>query len=121
MIIEHKINKKPWGAFVNIVEDKDGRRHTVKIIKLLEGQSTSLQSHTQRDEMWFLVEGKAEFQCDGKTITVIPDTMNEGFWVSRTDKHRIVALQDTVVIEVAYGKFFEDDITRYEDQYGRVK
>jgi mannose-1-phosphate guanylyltransferase len=34
-------------------------------------------------------------------------------------KHRIKANEDCVLLEISYGKFDENDITRIEDDYGR--
>jgi hypothetical protein len=36
-------------------------------------------------------------------------------------KHRIKAYEDCIVLEISYGRFDENDITRIEDDYGRVK
>jgi alkylation response protein AidB-like acyl-CoA dehydrogenase len=43
------------------------------------------------------------------------------FFVARGTKHRIMAgSEPLLVLEIAVGEFDEEDITRFDDKYGRV-
>ena len=45
----------------------------------------------------------------------------DSFFIDYQTKHRIEGGEnDAVLLEIAYGDFDEDDITRYEDAYGRA-
>lgn len=57
-------------------------------------------------------------EIDGKTVT-----LGEGgtITIPRQAKHRVLALEsDCIILEIAYGKFDENDIVRLEDDYHRV-
>lgn len=57
-------------------------------------------------------------EIDGKTVT-----LGEGgtITIPRQAKHRILALgSDCIILEIAYGRFDENDIVRLEDDYHRV-
>jgi len=83
------------------------------------GKRISLQSHKFRAEHWFVVSGQGTAEVDEKEITVGPgDSIN----VPIGSKHRIscAGASPLVFIEVQTGSSFaENDIIRYEDDFGR--
>ena len=108
---------RPWGFFFNLIESEDFK---VKVISVDPHSSLSLQSHDHRDETWVVVQGIS-------TVTLDKDVkrLRKGEVVSipRGSKHRIQNGTDSLVvlIEVQIGDYFgEDDIVRYEDNYGRI-
>lgn len=106
---------RPWGNFVNLW--KNGLN--VKIIEVKPESRLSLQSHKLRDEVWFLFAGDLNCQIDDKLIR-----MKKGipYLISKGAKHRLSAFEKGgKIIEISLGKFDEEDITRYEDDYGRVE
>jgi len=105
---------KPWGGFTNLWQ----RGLNIKLISLQPKNRLSLQSHKLRDEIWFLLSGNLDCQIGEKTIK-----MKKGipYLISRGVKHRLSAQQKRgKILEIAFGKFDEKDILRYEDDYGRV-
>ena len=47
---------------------------------------------------------------------------SDAIFVARSELHRIHAMVDgCTIVEVSFGKFNEDDITRVEDDYGRLE
>lgn len=107
--------KKPWGHFINFWR----KGLNVKIIGVDSGRRLSLQSHKLRDEVWLLLSGNLDCQIGEKTIR-----MKKGipYLISRDVKHRLSAFENGgKILEVAFGKFDEEDIIRHEDDYGRIE
>jgi mannose-6-phosphate isomerase len=110
-------SRRPWGFFENLV---DAENHKVKRITVYPGKRMSLQSHDRRAEHWFIVDGNALFTCNGRKIKMKPGHAVD---IKFKDKHRIenTGTGNLVFIEIQTGDYFgEDDITRYEDDYGRA-
>ena len=84
-----------------------------------KGTRISLQTHKKRAEHWVVVQGKASIQ-KGKTQFVLNE--NESTYISANTIHRL-SNQEQVplkVFEVQTGSYLgEDDIVRYEDDFGR--
>ncbi len=107
---------RPWGYYQTV---HDGERFQVKRITVNTGASLSLQLHHHRTEHWIVVNGTAnvrkgddEFVLNENESTYIPTNT-----VHRLTNHGKVPLN---LIEVQSGSYLgEDDIVRYEDNYGR--
>ncbi|MBP5699133.1 MAG: phosphomannose isomerase type II C-terminal cupin domain, partial [Alphaproteobacteria bacterium] len=82
----------------------------------------SLQLHHFRAEHWTIVEGEAMIILGEDTLYCKPD---ESVYIPVNTKHRIrnnLKDKPLVVIEIQTGETLdEDDIVRFEDNYGRVK
>ena len=110
--------ERPWGWY--LVIDK-GDRYKVKSIEVNPGSSLSLQMHYHRAEHWVVVEGTAHVEVDEK-ISIIRE--NESTYIPLGSKHRLsnpgkIPLR---IIEVQSGSYLEeDDIERFDDDYGRIK
>ncbi len=120
MSIHYKIgdfDSRPWGTW----EVMDvGERHIVKKLTLLPNQSVSLQLHHYRNEHWVIVKGTATVTL-GENIRSVPE--NHNVYIPVETKHRIANNTDNllVFIEVQTGDILdENDIVRFEDQYGRI-
>jgi len=106
---------RPWGFF-RTIEESD--IYKVKYIYVDPNQKLSYQSHTKRAEHWYIIAGMANVTIDDFTFPVgTGDTVD----VEIGQKHRIEALDNALeFIEIQTGTYFgEDDVTRYEDDYGR--
>jgi mannose-6-phosphate isomerase-like protein (cupin superfamily) len=107
--------KRPWGEFERFTFNAPS---TVKILEIEPGQSTSLQMHEKRDEYWHVISGDGILTIGDENLTAIPE---KNYIVRKNTKHRIKAGVETLLIlEISTGVFDEDDITRIEDDYGRV-
>ena len=107
---------RPWGSYT--VLDKK-TNYLVKRIEVLPSESLSLQSHNHRSEHWTVVLGVAQVQI-GETLQTL--NANQFIEIPKGAKHRLTNIGEStlVIIEVQLGdKIDEDDITRYEDKYGR--
>jgi mannose-6-phosphate isomerase-like protein (cupin superfamily) len=64
------------------------------------------------------MKGTAQVELDGKISEVKEE---ENIVIPKGVKHRVKALNnDCVILEIAYGKFDENDIVRIEDDYQRI-
>jgi len=116
---EHKCHptvEKPWGSY-SVIEE--GKGFKVKSIRVGPGKRLSLQSHKKRSEHWIVVAGRARVQIDNEVIELGPD---ESAYIPKGAKHRLENRGDEIleIIEVQNGEYLgEDDITRYDDDFGR--
>ena len=115
--INHREVYRPWGKYDSI---DTGHQYQVKRITVKPGQKLSLQRHQHRAEHWIVVKGTAEVRC-GDTSSVLG--VNESTYIQLGELHQLSNPADMPleIIEVQSGGYLgEDDIERYEDQYGRV-
>ncbi len=108
------IVKKPWGEFENFKKEATWNLKTITVEK---GQRLSLQSHKKREEVWVLVEGKATAIVGDEKIRMKPGDLVR---IKKKQKHRIESVSGAKLVEVGLGDFDENDIVRYEDDYGRI-
>ena len=113
----HQTIKRPWGSFTTL---QNGPSFKIKCIEVKPLKSLSLQSHKHRSEHWVVIEGEAEVINQNKIYRV---KTNESTFISQGSKHRLInPLPHTTlkVIEVQSGLYLgEDDIERFDDQFGR--
>ena len=113
----HKKIYRPWGNYQSIADDSTWQ---VKLITVKPGNKLSLQMHHHRAEHWIVVKGTAKIQIDEK-ISILSE--NQSTFIPLGSKHRLtnpgkIPLQ---LIEVQSGSYLgEDDIKRFEDNYGRT-
>lgn len=109
--------ERPWGYYVVLADEPD---HKVKCIVVSPGSRLSLQRHRRRAEHWYIVRGEAVVTLDGRDIAL---RKGEAIDIPKGAKHRIknVGRNEMAFIEVQTGDYFgEDDIERFEDDYGRT-
>jgi mannose-6-phosphate isomerase-like protein (cupin superfamily) len=108
--------QRPWGAW-HVLDEGPG--YKVKRIEVRPGERLSYQTHEHRAEHWAVVQGTATCTLDGEMVEIkTGGSIDVGIGVP----HRIANLhdEDLVVIEVQRGDYTgEDDIVRYDDDYGR--
>ncbi len=112
----HREVFRPWGSYDSI---DHGDRFQVKRLSLKPGGMLSLQMHHHRAEHWIVVQGTARVTCEDKTFFL---SENESTYVPIGARHRIEnpGKVDLHIVEVRSGTYLgEDDIVRYEDNYGR--
>lgn len=108
---------RPWGSYESI---GNGPRFQTKHIVVGPGETLSLQMHYHRSEHWIVVSGTALVTV-GDRESLLHE--NESTYISAGTRHRLsnpgkVPLE---LIEVQCGTYLgEDDITRFNDEYGRA-
>lgn len=113
----HRTVSRPWGTYTVLEE---GPRFKIKRIVVKPGASLSLQMHHHRSEHWIVVRGMAKV-TNGDGVRLV--NSNESTYIAAGHKHRLEnpGVIDLVMIEVQSGEYLgEDDIVRFEDQYGRA-
>jgi mannose-1-phosphate guanylyltransferase/mannose-6-phosphate isomerase len=112
----HREVFRPWGSYDSL---DAGERFQVKRLSVKPGGVLSLQMHHHRAEHWIVVQGTARVTCGDKTFLL---SENESTFIPIGATHRIenpgkVPLH---IVEVQSGSYLgEDDIVRFEDNYGR--
>lgn len=114
----HRQVYRPWGSYECIDSEE---RFQVKRITVNPGASLSLQKHYHRSEHWIVVTGTARITKGDENFIL---SENQSTYIPLGIKHRLenpgkIPLE---LIEVQSGSYLgEDDITRYDDTYGRVE
>jgi mannose-1-phosphate guanylyltransferase/mannose-6-phosphate isomerase len=108
---------RPWGWYESIDQ---GPRFQVKRILVKPGARLSLQMHHHRAEHWIVVSGTAEV-TNGESVSMLSE--NQSTYIPLGQKHRLAnpGKLPLEIIEVQSGSYLgEDDIVRFEDNYGRA-
>ncbi|WP_186429885.1 mannose-1-phosphate guanylyltransferase/mannose-6-phosphate isomerase [Clostridium sp. BSD9I1] len=114
--IEHKTVERPWGSY-KIIEEKSG--YKIKKIIVKPNQKLSLQLHYHRSEHWIVVSGTAKIK-NGDNEEFLYE--NQSTYIPKGTLHRLEnpGLIPLEIIEVQCGAYLEeDDIVRFDDEYGR--
>jgi mannose-6-phosphate isomerase len=109
--------ERPWGSFSQYVSNQDS---TVSLMTVYPGRRLSLQSHTARAELWIVLDDGALIQIGDQTKTC---RAGDEVWIPANTKHRLAcaASNPVRVLEIAFGNWQQNDITRYEDDYARPR
>ncbi|WMY07637.1 mannose-1-phosphate guanylyltransferase/mannose-6-phosphate isomerase [Paraburkholderia phenoliruptrix] len=112
----HRKVHRPWGFYDSI---DHGERFQVKRIVVTPGAQLSLQLHHHRAEHWVVVRGTALVTRGDEQFLL---SENESTYIPLGTRHRLenpgkVPLE---IIEIQSGTYLgEDDIVRFNDNYGR--
>ncbi len=115
-VLEHLTVAKPWGSYT-ILESSNF--YKIKKLTVKPNEKLSLHMHMHRSENWIVVSGIAKVRVGDKEFFL---RRGESTFVPAGVKHRLenpgkIPLE---VIEVSIGEYLEeDDIVRFEDEYGR--
>jgi mannose-6-phosphate isomerase-like protein (cupin superfamily) len=115
----HEVFNRPWGYYQNL-HGGDNSGFKVKKIIVNKDSRLSLQSHEKRSEHWVIIQGKADVQVSNEIFSV-----SKGIHIYIPSKclHRLTNTGDEelILIETQIGSYLgEDDIKRYDDDYGRI-
>jgi len=108
---------KPWGHELLWAKTD---RYVGKILHIKAGEALSLQYHRVKDETIMVLSGRLQLQyfADGEPPRSRDLGPREPFHVTPGLRHRMIALEDTDVLEVSTPEL--DDVVRLEDRYGRT-
>lgn len=117
-VVDYEIFQRPWGFYkTTILNDY----FQSKVISVKPGQQLSLQSHNYREEHWIVAHGKGLAQIEKSDIKI---ESGSSLFIPKGAKHRLSNIdskENLIITEVQIGDYLgEDDIIRYEDNYGRV-
>jgi mannose-1-phosphate guanylyltransferase len=113
---------RQWGRYDVLVDEP---KYKAKKITVKPGQRLSLQSHEHRDEYWVIVQGVGDMTLGSDPCNLSTYVVRRGSTVNivKNRLHRIANTGDEplVFIETQLGDYTgEDDIVRYQDDYGRA-
>jgi mannose-6-phosphate isomerase len=109
-----QVVERPWGFFEQFANNEPV---TVSLMTVRPGQRLSLQSHTRRAELWIVLDAGALVQVGDEILHPNP---GDHIWIPAQTRHRLSSAGPEVrVLEVAFGSWQQDDITRYDDDYQR--
>jgi mannose-1-phosphate guanylyltransferase/mannose-6-phosphate isomerase len=115
-VLLHRTVERPWGSYTVL---ETGKGYKIKRIVLKPGARLSLQRHGRRSEHWVVVEGVAKVTRENETFVI---QTNESTYIPIGAKHRLENPGTGIlqIIEVQNGEYLEeDDIERFDDDYGR--
>lgn len=117
-MLDNEIYQRPWGFYKTAILNDYFQS---KVISLKPGGKLSLQSHNHREEYWIIVHGEGLVQIEKSLLNVRCGSM---LFIPKGAKHRLTNTdteESLILTEVQIGAYLgEDDIIRYEDDYGRV-
>jgi mannose-6-phosphate isomerase-like protein (cupin superfamily) len=108
---------KPWGHEVIWALTAE---YCGKILFVRAGESLSLQFHNEKDESWYVLDGRAELELGAVGQTMLNSEIvgpGAAFHFVPGTVHRVRAVEDTRILEVSTPQI--DDVVRLEDSYGR--
>ncbi|HEU0029501.1 MAG TPA: hypothetical protein VFQ53_02625 [Kofleriaceae bacterium] len=108
---------KPWGH--ELIWAKTDR-YVGKILHIRAGEALSLQYHRVKDETIMLLSGRMQLVYYGENEAPRSRelTPREPFHITPGMRHRMIAIEDTDVLEVSTTEL--EDVVRLEDRYGRT-
>lgn len=110
--------ERVWGNYTVLEE---GPGYKIKIIEVKPEHRLSLQKHMHRSEHWIVLSGTAKV-INGNEEKIV--NINKSTFIPKNTLHRLensgkIPLR---IIEVQNGEYLEeDDIERFDDDYGRVE
>ncbi len=114
----HKTVERPWGSYTVL---EKGQKYKIKRVVVRPGARLSLQLHRKRSEHWVVIAGIARVTRENETYLV---HSNESTYIPSQTKHRLEnpGGEFLQVIEIQNGDYVEeDDIERFDDDYGRLE
>ena len=108
---------KPWGHELIWALSE---HYCGKLLHVNAGHALSLQFHNEKDESWYVLEGRAELELAAPGDAVRDAEIvgpGAAFRLRPGTVHRLRAVEDTVVLEVSTPHL--EDVVRLDDEYGR--
>jgi len=118
---------RPWGGYVTLARNEPG---TSKILYI--NTELSVQSHKERDELWYIVKGplliyrglpQDTAERTISMLSLVEAKQGDAIFIPKNTIHTAVNIggEQGIIAEFSYGVAEEDDIIRYYDKNGRVK
>ena len=108
---------RPWGSATTIREEPGLK---IRLLEIEANRSLTRHLHRQRSEHWVVTNGFAKLLCGEKKLVL---NQSESAFIPPNTVHRLENPGNlpAQLIEVQLGSFIgEDDIERFEDDFGRT-
>jgi mannose-6-phosphate isomerase-like protein (cupin superfamily) len=108
---------KPWGFEIHFVPD--GLSYMGKILHIKAGKRLSLQTHDQKQETYWLLNGECDLVLENETGELETVSMQKGvgYTTQIGQRHRHQAVTDCDIMEASTGEL--GTTYRLEDDYKR--
>lgn len=108
---------KPWGYEIHWAPEN--KPYMGKVLHITVGKRLSLQIHEQKQETWFLINGRAKVIWDNNKGELIETELEKGKGYSCMigQRHRLAGITDCDIIEVSTPEI--GTTYRLEDDYKR--
>ena len=109
--------EKPWGYEIHWVPD--GKPYMGKVLHINEGKRLSLQVHDQKNESWYIINGRGKIIWDNEKGELVETEMEhgKGYSCEVGQRHRLMGITDCDIIEVSTPEM--GTTFRLEDDYKR--
>ncbi|MBL8072371.1 MAG: cupin domain-containing protein [Nitrospira sp.] len=115
--LEHLTVFRPWGSYTVLEE---GPGYKVKRVTVNPGGRLSLQLHHKRSEHWVVIAGTARV-TRGEELLDLRVGQSTAIPVETPHRLENLGTETLHIIEVQNGPYLgEDDIVRFQDDYGRL-
>jgi len=106
---------KPWGHEILFVHTD---RYAGKLLVIEPGRRLSLQFHRQKDEAFYVQEGRLRFTMEREGKLHEEELLPGGTrHIPSGTRHRFEAVERCILFEVSTPEL--DDVVREQDDYGR--
>lgn len=112
--------EKPWGYELHWTPDN--KPYMGKVLHVNAGKRLSLQIHDQKEETWFLLNGRGKVIWDNQNGELIETELEKGKGYSCNigQKHRLAGITDCDILEVSTPEIgttyrLEDDFKRPDE------
>ena len=112
-----EVEKRPWGSFHIIARGSD---YQIKEMNINPNNKQSLHKHKHRSEYWQVISGEGKVYLEDSEIEL---KAGENIFIPLGSLHRLenTSSSNLKIVEIQIGKIIsEDDIERFEDDYGRA-
>jgi mannose-1-phosphate guanylyltransferase/mannose-6-phosphate isomerase len=107
-------SERPWGDIHMVVRNQ---KCSVDLTHVRPGHRASLHSHSERYELFHLIDDGAYVEIDGELYR---PKAHEEFLIKPGQKHRFWAEEkEFSMLVVCFGDWKAEDQIRHEDDYGR--
>ena len=109
--------EKPWGYELHWV--REGEPYIGKILHINEGARLSLQVHDEKQESWFMMNGRAAVIWENNQGELVETELlpGQGYSTKIGQKHRLKGLTDCDIIETSTAE--AGTTWRLDDDYAR--
>lgn len=109
--------EKPWGYELHWV--REDAPYIGKVLHVNAGARLSLQVHDQKQESWFVMQGRAAVIWENSQGELIETELQpgQGYSTQIGQKHRLKGITDTDILEVSTPE--AGTTWRLEDDYAR--
>lgn len=112
--------EKPWGYEIHWAPE--GKPYMGKVLHINAGKRLSFQYHDEKQETWFLINGRAKVIWDNNQGELIETELQKGFGYSCIigQRHRLIGITDCDIVEVSTPEIgttyrLEDDFKRPDE------